>query len=122
MFELKINQISLAEYLPEKGLDLREESESGDDGFVCYDGTVVGESTNKFIVMDISLEKVPYGIAKAISTAVRAEKIPVSFNYPYAFADNFSCKSYSATARHKGLAWDIKMTLKSCAAVSSSCL
>lgn len=119
MFELTIAGNNVAEWVTGFVVD---SSPASDNGFTNYDGSKVYGNGGSIVKLDIRLGRVPTDISKALASAVESGDVTVSYTSPTPTSAKFIKKRYQASAKAKGSAWDISLSLESAAPVGGDCL
>ena len=119
MFELVIAGNNVAEWVTGFVVD---SSPASDNSFTIYDGTKVYGNGGSIVKLDIRLGRVPTSISQKISSAVESGEIAVTYTSPTPTSAKFVKKRYQASAKAKGTAWDISLSLESAAPVGGDCL
>ena len=119
MFELTIAGNNVAEWVTGFVVD---SSPASDNGFTNYDGSKVYGNGGSIIKLDIRLGRVPTSISQKISAAVENGEVAVTYTSPTPTSAKFVKKRYQASAKTKGTAWDISLSLESAAPIGGDCL
>lgn len=119
MFELTIAGNNVAEWVTGFVVD---SSPASDNGFTNYDGSKAYGNGGSIVKLDIRLGRVPTDISKVLASAVESGDVTVSYTSPTPTSAKFIKKRYQASAKAKGSAWDISLSLESAAPVGGDCL
>lgn len=119
MLELIISDIDVSGWVTRFDTEL---SEADSESFTNHDGKKITGSAGNIVKLDIQLGRVPANISQKIAAALENEELNVSYNSPSPVSALFVKKRYRASAKEKGLTWDISLTLESAAPVGGSCL
>lgn len=119
MFELTIAGKNVAEWVTGFVVD---SSPASDNGFTNYDGSKEYGNGGSNVKLDIRLGRVPTETSRALSSALESGEVEVSYTSPITTSAKFVKKRYQASAKAKGSAWDISLSLESVAPIGGDCL
>ena len=114
MFELIIAGKDVAPWVTAFNVD---SSPADSSGFKNHDGTTGYGSGGSIVKLDIRLGRVPTDVSGRLASAVENGEVTVSYTSPTPTSAKFIKKRYQASAKAKGSAWDISLSLESAAPV-----
>lgn len=119
MLELIIAGNNVAEWVTLFNVD---SSPAESDSFKNHDGSKVYGNGGSIVKLDIRLGRVPTSVSQKIAGAVESGEVEVTYTSPTTTSAKFVKKRYQASAKAKGSAWDISLSLESAAPVGGDCL